>query len=112
MLRNEVIQYINDNLTDVELSLQKIANHIGITVPYLSSYFKEQIGYPPIKYISQQRMDLSKQLLRSTDAKISEISEKVGYINSTSFIRMFKSYEGITPQHFRFISGKNGEAGE
>ena len=49
----------------------------------------------------QARMDYAKYLLRNTDMKIPEISSQVGYSNETSFYKVFRATNGITPNDFR-----------
>jgi two-component system response regulator YesN len=48
-------------------------------------------------------MEAAKELLKSPDLKILDISEMVGYENSTYFSTVFKKYTGMHPQKFRTL---------
>ena len=55
-----------------------------------------------LDYLIDLRMKLAKELLRTTTLPLKDISEQVGYYNVSSFIRRFKTHEGITPNSYRF----------
>ncbi|MBB6671837.1 AraC family transcriptional regulator [Cohnella nanjingensis] len=83
------------------LSVGLIADELGITQPYLSSFFKKATGQTIIAYIAEVRIDAAKRWLAKTDRTVAQIAEAVGYSNDIGFIRFFKKYEGITPGQYR-----------
>ena len=50
-------------------------------------------------------MEYAKKLLVTTDMKISEIAQKVGYTSENSFYAVFKKTVGCTPNQYRENSG-------
>ncbi|MCZ8510916.1 helix-turn-helix domain-containing protein [Paenibacillus filicis] len=100
-LKDQVLSYIDENLADMDLSLTMLSLKFEVNAPYLSRFIKEQLGETFIDYVNKQRVQLAKKLMLETDNTIAEITEKVGFTNSNSFIRVFKRYEGITPGQFR-----------
>lgn len=52
-------------------------------------------------YLTQVRMDASKELLRTTNIKLFEIAEKVGYSEANYFSYSFKRYFGVSPKEYR-----------
>ena len=52
-------------------------------------------------YLATLRIDRAKELLRTTDMSVDEISSAVGYTNVTSFGRKFKQEVGLTPTQYR-----------
>ncbi|MBE1440605.1 helix-turn-helix domain-containing protein [Paenibacillus sp. OAS669] len=100
-LKEQVLTYIEDNLSDIDLSLTSTSHHFNVNGPYLSRFFKEQTGETFIDYVNKQRVQWSKKLLQESEETITDITQKVGFSNSNTFIRVFKRYEGITPGQFR-----------
>lgn len=96
-------EYINENYSDPNLSLTKIADYLDMNATYISRYFKEQTGEGILDYINRIRIENSKLLLKRKNFSIKDISEQVGYCNINTFIRAFKKVEGITPGKFRAL---------
>ncbi len=55
----------------------------------------------PCQYIQRQRLDLAKQYLENTDAKISQIAEFVGFRDEFYFSNWFKEKTGVSPLFYR-----------
>ncbi len=100
-LKDQVLSYIDEHLADMDLSLTSLSLKFEVNAPYLSRFIKEQSGETFIDYVNKQRVQLAKQLMTETDDTITDITQKVGFSNSNTFIRVFKRYEGITPGQFR-----------
>lgn len=100
-LMHNMIQYINENYLRYDFSLEKMAENFDITVPYLSQFFKDNIGDTITNYLSDLRLQKVKLLLRGSNKTIKDIVSEVGYIDVSSFSRKFKLKEGITPGEYR-----------
>ena len=104
---NEIKQYIDANCLKPEFSAYETADRFNLTLPALSKLFKESFGENLIDYTTSMRMETAKQLLMETELSVSEISDKVGYYNLSSFTRRFKQSQGISPTEYRSISRTN-----
>ena len=102
-LLNDVLAYLNSNYADFQCSLSSTAEAVNISVPYLSRFFKEQLGINFNSYLNQLRIDQAKSLLLNSksDVPVSVIASAVGFNSDTSFNRVFKKYTGKTPGSFR-----------
>lgn len=89
-----------------DLSLSEISDRLGITVPYLSKLFKEELKVNFKEYLTLYKLEKAKQLFLQTDYSVLEIAERVGYNNSLQFTRMFKKYEHVTPSYYRNLNNK------
>ncbi|MDC7286568.1 response regulator [Blautia schinkii] len=98
MLAKDIISEEYGNST---LSVSLLAEKLGISAAYLSSLFKMETGENLVKYISRYRMEKAKQLLNTTNMKIGDIAERVGYFNTSYFISLFRTNEGCSPAKFR-----------
>ncbi len=93
-------KFINDNLTNADLSLKYLSAKFHYSVSYISKLFSENDlgGYQ--KYVVAQRIELAKQLLKS-GMTVEKISQSCGFRNIKTFRSAFKEYTGITPKEYR-----------
>jgi YesN/AraC family two-component response regulator len=100
-LKESVQAYIAENYRDYNLSINIISRHFDVHPSYLSRYFKEQAGDNLTEYINRYRVEQAKILLQQEDILIKDISDMVGFYNISTFVRLFKKYEGVTPSVYR-----------
>ena len=101
LLLEKAKDYIRLNYSDDTLSLQKLADHLYISVCYLSLIFKKEADETFLKYLIRVRLDAAKDLLTSSDLQIAEIGEKVGYPDINYFSFFFKKNVGMSPREYR-----------
>lgn len=106
-LAAQLLQYTRTHYTDESIHLDRIAAEFGLSASYVTRFFKDHTGETLMKYIDKLRMDKSKQLLRETDLPVKEIIRRCGYLDTTNFIRKFKSIEAITPTQYRELVRKS-----
>ena len=93
------LDYIEVNL-DKPIQLSDVAKIIGVSEPYLSSYFKSTMNENFIPYVNRLKMKRAKELLK--DGKlVYQVSDILGYENATYFSKVFKRVEGMTPEQYR-----------
>ncbi|MFD0715429.1 helix-turn-helix domain-containing protein [Paenibacillus sp. GCM10027626] len=100
-LRRSIIEYMEKNYADPDMSLSKLAEAFQLNASYLSNLFKEQVGDNFIVMLSQLRVEAAKALLMDQALTIQNIAKRVGYSNSNTFIRNFRKVTGATPGEFR-----------
>jgi AraC-like DNA-binding protein len=111
ILKRSIEVYLKDNFRDADLSLTKIGDDLNMSPAYLTTFFKEQTGKSIMAYVEKLRIGQAKQLLRSTDLKIKDITRQVGFIDEGTFSRNFKKHEHITPTQYRsLMTEENTEA--
>lgn len=93
------VNYINANYAVAKIS--DVANHIGIHRSYLTSIFKTKMGVSPQEYLMQCRMKTACKLLLESSLSVQEIGQRVGYDNSLTFSKVFKTYYSVSPKRFR-----------
>lgn len=92
----QIEQYIKANLNK-DMSLTSAAEHFAISESHFSRMFKQKFGVNFLEYVNRQRIDNAKILLDVENRTVSEIARRVGFSNVQTFIRVFKSLEGMTP---------------
>ena len=98
---DEARKYIDENYSDEDLSLNKLASHVNFSPNHLSAVFSSQTGMTFIKYLTDYRMNKAKELLRCTSKRGSDISYEVGYKDPHYFSYLFKRTQGVTPTQYR-----------
>ncbi len=99
------ISYINDHIRE-KINLNDVSDYLGVNKSYLSSIFNKEMDFSIVDYIHNKRISNAKYLLANTDFSISEISDYIGYFDTSYFIRIFKTLENITPLKYRESSHK------
>ena len=97
----DILSYIHEHYLDDNFSVKYLAAYFETSISNISHFFKKNVGVSISQYIDQIKLDKAKELLESSDSKISEIAKMLRYNNSTVFIEMFKKYEGMTPGGYR-----------
>ena len=102
-------EYIQEHYAKSSMSISRVAEHLNLTASYASALYKRQTGQAMLDTINLTRIHHAKLLLTGSHMSLEQVAEKVGYYNSSSFIRAFKKYESITPGQYRAIKTKAGE---
>ncbi len=94
---NQAKEYIHENYSNSNLSLNDVAEHTGISASYLSELFNEITGEKFSVYLAKYRVEKAKQLQNVTNLTVKEIGFQCGFNSSQNFIRVYKKYTGHTP---------------
>lgn len=92
---------IQENLSNPQFSLSTLADHFEVTPQTLRRRFKEATGQTLSNYMILERINLAKRLLSETTLSMNEICNRCGYIDISSFTRLFKAEVGISPGMYR-----------
>lgn len=97
---NEAIGYIESNYKK-KLVIDEIARFARVSTSSLCHEFKKETGMSPYDFILNKRLNKAKELLKTTEASVSEIGEAVGFNSDANFIKTFRVKTGLTPRMFR-----------
>lgn len=92
--------YIGQNCRN-NIDREKIAAYAGITPQHLSKKFHKETGLNLMEYVKFFRINKSKDLLKSGDRKLSDISALVGIDDVGYYCKLFKEYTGLSPTEYR-----------
>lgn len=97
----EALQYIRKNYCEY-ISLETVAEKAGVSVSYLSNVFHKYMGESYSNYLTRLRMEAAAEMLITRqELRVADIAEQVGYISLRHFLKVFKSYYGMTPTEYR-----------
>jgi len=89
----------NSKVFDKDLSIY--AEEHGVEYKTLSYQFKQHTGETFRQFILNKKLDVAKQLLRTSDLSVVDIASRLGYWNPSSFMKIFKKQFNITPDQYR-----------
>ena len=92
--------YLDQNFTR-DISIEKLAENLYVSVSYLSHSFREWTGMSPKQYVMLSRLSFSKELLMTTSLPVGEIAFRSGFEDANNFIRSFRRLTGMTPGAYR-----------
>lgn len=95
-----LLEYVHQNFLE-KLTLEELANKFGVSVPYISRYFKKNVGKGFLDYLHELRIERAVGMLKSTNMSVIDISVEVGFESYRTFSRVFREVKGKTPSEFR-----------
>ena len=97
-------RFIWENYTR-KISLKEVADASGLSAPYFSTVFKDEMGENFSNYLNRLRVEKASALLRETEYPINRISSVCGFDDQSWFSKIFKIYTGISPCRYRETGG-------
>ncbi len=94
-------QLILETYRDPTLSLDDMAKTACVSRFHFIRIFKDTIGMTPMQYLAATRMDAAMRLIQTCKLTISEVADRVGYIDRAAFARAFKRHYKISPSTIR-----------
>lgn len=96
----KIDKYLGCNFRD-KVTLQEVADYVGMSRTYFSMFFKTHYKEGFSDYLNRKRLECAASLLRKTDLPISAISEDCGFTTVQYFTRTFRRLMGISPGAYR-----------
>lgn len=93
-------RYVLEHLEE-HVSLQDAADHVGVSVGYLSTVFKRTHSQSFIDFANQAKIEYACKLLEDNQLMIAEIAYKLGFENAYYFSKVFRKYMGMTPTDYQ-----------
>lgn len=83
---------------------KEMAERFGISESSFKFYVKGILGDSYLSYFRKKRMEKAAELLESTNLKVIDIANAVGYENQGKFAKVFADRYGVSPMEFRRLS--------
>ena len=96
---NEIISYIQNNIY-TSLNIQEICKEFGMSRSTLQTLFQNNLNTTPKHYINEEKLELSRRLLRQRWKTVSEIADLLDYNSVHYFSRAFKKRYNINPSEY------------
>ena len=99
-LLERVMKVINKNIGNSDLSVDAIADEVGLSRVHLHRKMKELTGQTPHDFIRNIRLKQAANLLASHNMNITEVMYACGFNNAASFSTIFKKFYGMSPRDY------------
>ena len=96
-----IIDEINNNITNSELSLAYLTEKFGVSNKYISTMCKRILGMTYIQYVQNERIKLAINYIQNSNYTLDEIASMCGYTNQLTFRRNFKNVTGVNPSEYK-----------
>lgn len=100
----QALAYLQNNYSSIS-GMNEVAEYVHISPEYFSRLFRNETGKTFISYLNEYRLKRAKQLFDTTDMKVNQVAEQVGYASLSYFSRLFKDYYGENPFLYRSNAG-------
>lgn len=96
ILRSKVFFTLQKNWT-----VKQMADEVNFSESYFYELYRSVYGVSPKTDLINERIKAAKKMLTYSNNKINEISQSLGYNNTSHFIRQFKAFTGVSPLEYR-----------
>ena len=97
---SRICRHLEQNL-DRTVSLDELAQLVGLSVEHMCRTFRRSTGVPPLRWHIQKRMEVARTLLTESDASLTSIAQEVGYAGQSTFGAVFRAVVGVPPGRYR-----------
>ena len=101
LLVEKAKQYIKENYSDYDISVETLCSKLHVSPTYFSTLFKRETEMNFVNYLTSVRLEQAVNLLNTTDDKTYMIADKVGYPEANYFSYVFKRKFGVSPSKYR-----------
>ena len=99
-LMERIMRSVNAKMSDPDYNIDTLASDVGISRAQLHRKMKEMTGISSGKFLRNLRMEQAARLLREGKINISQVADKVGYMDQAHFSIAFKSHFGMSPSEY------------
>lgn len=100
VLLNRIMAVINDNLSSPDLSVERLAEEVGLSRVHLHRKLKELTNMPARDFIKNLRLKQAARLLREQKLSVAEVAYATGFSNPSHFTVAFKEMFGMPPTRY------------
>lgn len=101
LLLMPALTFIEENLSEPLPTNEFLASLCSISCVYFRKLFVKKYGMPPLKYVTNLKIQKAKGLIISDFLSFSEIAQNCGFTNIYHFSKVFKKETGLTPSEYK-----------
>jgi len=110
-LLQTIILYLEENLTNLQLSVEDLSRHVGMSRSSLYNKILELTGKTPVEFIRSVKLDKAAVLLEKSDMNVTQIAYSVGFSTPHYFAKSFKAKFDMLPSEYMNKMRKNDSNG-
>lgn len=98
----DITAFVRAHVTE-DIDLNYVAEMFGKTPGYIGMLFRRENGLGFNEFVTSERIELAKKLLKDSSVSVQKVGEKCGYYNPKYFSIVFKKAEGISPKAYQMM---------
>jgi DNA-binding response OmpR family regulator len=98
-LIRDIIQFIEEHLSDYNLSVDMIAKHLGISKSTIQRKIKISVNKNLNQLIREYRLEKARKMIERNAGTLSDIAQTTGFNSLSYFSYSYKKYYGLAPSH-------------
>ncbi|SFK78809.1 two-component system, response regulator YesN [Paenibacillus sp. 1_12] len=101
--RKEIVEaqrYVLMHLHE-KISMEEMAKRLDLNYSHFSRMFKKETGITFVEFVTKSKMERARELLNQSNQSVEQISEELGFDNSSYFFKLFRAYSGQSPTEYR-----------
>ena len=87
--------------TEDDLSLDEMAQSVGLSTAHFARMFRKSTGETPHQFVLRQRLERAKAMLRAPDARVLDVAVACGFKTQQHFAQAFRDVWGVSPTKYR-----------
>jgi AraC family transcriptional regulator len=95
------IKELVDAKMEGDLSLEEMAQAVGLSTAHFARMFRKSTGGTPHQFVLRQRLERAKGMLRAPDARVLDVALACGFKTQQHFAQVFRGVWGVSPTEYR-----------
>jgi AraC family transcriptional regulator len=95
------IKELVDAKLEDDLSLDEMAQSVGLSTAHFARMFRKSTGETPHQFVLRQRLERAKAMLRAPDARVLDVAVACGFKTQQHFAQVFRDLWGVSPTEYR-----------
>jgi AraC-like DNA-binding protein len=83
------------------IKIEEVAQACNLSRSHFSRAFKANTGFSPLQWLTNNRLERAKELLRSGNSAVSDVALACGFCDQSHFTRVFSRHTGSSPSAWR-----------
>jgi AraC family transcriptional regulator len=84
-----------------DLSLDEMAESVGLSTAHFARMFRKSTGATPHQFVTRQRVERAKAMLRAPDARVLDVAVACGFKTQQHFAQVFRDVCSVSPTEYR-----------
>ena len=95
-----ILTYCAEHFTE-NITIQSVSEALYLSPSYVSKIFSHRLKYGFREYINALRINMARSLLKNPEKRITDVMLTCGFVNQSSFNRVFRDICGVSPKDYR-----------
>lgn len=92
---------VDEEYASNQISLEYLAERVHKSTAYISKIFKNEFACNFSTYVTEKRLEKSRELLEDPLRKVYEIAGELGWADVSNYIKLFRKKYGMSPEEYR-----------